>query len=120
MHHIFEVDFFRSKRSLKNRKMLIESTFPPFLEVQEMQETKLKIEKMQEEYSMIEAGINRLNELWNEFVKEKSKESMEILMGRLQETWEKEILPHIERFGKLSDKLWEEYLKWRKNTENNL
>lgn len=51
-------------------------------------------------------------------MKEKNKESMRILMGRLQEIWEKEILPYIERFVKLSDELWEEYLKWRKNTEN--
>lgn len=105
---------------LKNRKMIIESTFTPFLEIPEI---KSKIEKMQEEYSMIETGINRLNELWDEFAKEKGKESMGtmgILIGRLQEIMEMEVYPHMERFTELSEELWGEYLKWRKSAENKL
>ncbi len=106
-----------------NRLMIIQSAIPPLFQ---NTETKAKIEEAEREYNKIESLVQRLDSFWVQLFETPDyaeplllRDKIQEIKGRLQEILD-EIYTHEERFLKLTDEIWKEYLEWKKEREKEI
>ena len=99
-----------------NRLMIIQSTIPPLFQTTEI---KAKLEESEREYNEFLSAIQRLDSIWVQLLDTTDYSKQLLLMGRLQEILD-ELYHHIEKFFKLTDEIWKEYLEWKKEREKEI